>query len=276
VGDRDGWEDWQRAEYAEQCYMASFGTDAGAACREQLGMSVAMIGGGVVWATKDDMSGGFFSRAVGQGVTEPVSAAVVDEVLSFARDTGTPLFAMQLAPNAVTPDVAELLADRGLHPGRTWDKLVRDDSPPPTAETDLRIEQLGPELAREYGELMLVGFGLPESARPFAEAPPTLPGWTTYGAFDGDTVVGVAGICVEGDLACLSGAATFPEHRGRGAQRALMSRRLADARARGVRHFVTETWSESEGNLNPSLHNMHWAGFRTIYPRVNYVRKLAD
>jgi hypothetical protein len=53
-----------------------------------------------------------------------------------------------------------------------------------------------------------------------------------------------------------------------------MERRITDALAAGVRHFGCETWSESEGNLNPSLHNMHWAGFRTLYQRTNCVRRL--
>ena len=37
----------------------------------------------------------------------------------------------------------------------------------------------------------------------------------------------------------------------------------------------TETWSEYDEAKNPSLHNMHWAGFRTLYQRRNYVRVLA-
>jgi hypothetical protein len=54
-----------------------------------------------------------------------------------------------------------------------------------------------------------------------------------------------------------------------------MSRRIADAARAGAKVLGCETWSESEGNLNPSLHNMHWAGFRTLYRRANWVRRLA-
>jgi hypothetical protein len=54
-----------------------------------------------------------------------------------------------------------------------------------------------------------------------------------------------------------------------------MSRRIADAAAAGVRYIATETGSETDDSPNPSLHNMHWAGFTTLYPRRNYNKILA-
>jgi hypothetical protein len=273
--DRQGWADWQHAEHAEAAYMASFAAEPGRSAAARMGMTVAEVGGGVVWATRADPSGGFFCRAVGQGVREPLTADVLDEVVEVAAQAGAPVIGLQPSPTIVTPEVADLLAEKQFQPGRTWDKLVRDTAEPPAAVTDLRVELVGPDRAAEFASVVLEGFGLPEQLRPFAEAECAMPGWTTYGAFDGDRLVASAALFVDGDTAALSGAATTAGERGRGAQRALMSRRIADAARAGAKVLGCETWSESEGNLNPSLHNMHWAGFRTLYRRANWVRRLA-
>ena len=274
--DRSTWPDWRKAEYAEQAYMASFGQPEAADAIARIGLTVSDVGGGVVWATRDDPSGGFLSRAVGQGLGEPVTGAVLEEIVEVARAAGAPTIAVQPATELVTPDLVELMAQHGFGPGRTWDKLCRDVSAPPEAATDLRIEVLGAEHARVFAGVMLVGFEMPEAARPFVEAETLLPGWMLFGALDGDEVVGVAGMYVDGDIAGLSGAATLPQHRGRGAQRALMAARITAAAEAGVTFLGTETWSEFDGAQNPSLHNMHWAGFRTLYQRRNYVHVIAQ
>jgi ribosomal protein S18 acetylase RimI-like enzyme len=277
AGDRGGWAEWQYAEWAERGYMASMADPAAGDAAAGLGTTVAVVGGGVVWATRDDPTGGFFCRAVGHGVAQPLTADVLDEIVAVATDAGAPVIGLQAAPAALTPEVLELVTARGFAPGRTWDKLYRDATPPPVASTDLRVAAVGPEDADDYAHIVRVGFGMPEQCTAFIAAQLVTPGWQTYGAFDtadGGRLVGVAAMHIDGDLAAMSGAATLPEARGRGAQRALMSRRIDDATAAGVRHFGCETWSEFDGNANPSLHNMHWAGFRTLYRRTNYTLRL--
>jgi hypothetical protein len=107
-----------------------------------------------------------------------------------------------------------------------------------------------------------------------AEDRSSWPDWRLAEQAEATYMAGFGAPAVDGDLACFSGAATLESHRGRGAQRAFMARRLTDAAAAGVRTVGTETWSETSEAKNPSLHNMHWAGFRTVYQRVNHVRRL--
>jgi GNAT superfamily N-acetyltransferase len=273
--ERSSWPDWRKAEYAEQAYMASFGAPEVKDSIARLGLTVSEVGGGVLWATRDDPMGGFLCRAVGQGLREPITAEVLEEVVEVARAAGAPFIAVQPSPELVTPSLERLLTDHDFAPSRSWDKLCRDVSPPPVAETDLLVEVLGPEHATEFADVMLAGFEMPEAGRPFVQAETVLPGWTLFGALDGDTVAGVAAMYVDGEIAGLSGAATLPAYRGRGAQRALLSARITAAAAAGVTFLGTETWSEYDEAKNPSLHNMHWAGFRTLYQRRNYVRVLA-
>lgn len=268
----DDREQARLAETVEAAWMWSLAAHGDAA--QDIGLSCLRVGGGVVWALRDDPTGGFFCRAVGQGIREPLTDAVLDELVEVATAAGAPCVVLQPSPYAVGNGVARLLAEHGFSAGRTWEKLVRDTSPPPAAETDLRVEAIGPELAEEYAVVSRAGFGMPDLLQPLVVAEVSTPGWTAYGAFDGDRLVGAAALFVDGASGALSGAATLESHRGRGAQRALMARRIEDAARVGVLTLGTETGSETVDAPNPSLHNMHWAGFRRLYSRQNWVRTL--
>jgi GNAT superfamily N-acetyltransferase len=90
-------------------------------------------------------------------------------------------------------------------------------------------------------------------------------------AWDGETAVAGAALYVLGDAGWLGAASTLPSARGRGAQGALMARRIEDGRAFGCRWFVTETGEETAAHPNPSLRNMMRAGFRVAYHRENFM-----
>ena len=90
--------------------------------------------------------------------------------------------------------------------------------------------------------------------------------WRAYGAFDGDALVGVGALFVEGDVGWLGLGGTLPFHRGRGAQGAVMARRIKDAIAVGCTSIATET-GILPGRANPSLDNMLRCGFEVAYER---------
>ena len=97
--------------------------------------------------------------------------------------------------------------------------------------------------------------------------------WATYGAWDGETLVGVARMLAvpETEAVALFGAATLPEGRNRGAQGALLDARIREARDRGLRWASAETWLEDADNPNPSQHNMRRAGLTEVHTRPNWV-----
>ncbi len=155
-------------------------------------------------------------------------------------------------------------------------KFAAECTPRPEPATDLRLEVLGAAWAARAGRIMAEGFELPLDSG--------YPGWfanaldaggrddmRVYGAFDGDELISVAMLCVSGEIAALAGAATVSAARGRGAQGALMARRINDAAAAGCRWVSTETGSETEDEPNPSLHNMRRAGLTELYERTNWV-----
>lgn len=262
------------AELGEAEYMYRFFEAADDASREALGLAQSRIGGGVVTVMAHDPTGGFWNRTIGLGITEPLTAAVLDEVLGFVRGHGGQVAVLQVAPGADPHDWPDLLAAAGATPGSTWVKFAgRTDLDLPEVSTDLRVDVLQPEQGAEYARVMCLGFDMP------LDSP--LPGWfarlpghrdtglTTYGAWDGDELVAAATLLTHGDNASLCGAATLPSHRGRGAQGALMVRRIRDAAARGCATVVTETGAETPESPNPSLHNMRRLGLTELYERQN-------
>ena len=97
--------------------------------------------------------------------------------------------------------------------------------------------------------------------------------WASYGAFDGDDLVGVARMLAvpETGSVALFGAATLPAGRNRGAQAALLDARIREARDRGLPYASAETWLENEENRNPSQHNMRRAGLTEVHIRPSWV-----
>lgn len=70
------------AEQLEAAYMADVFDAASPAVRDELGMSVHRIAGGVVTAMANDPTGGFWSRALGLGWSEPLTDAVLAQVVA--------------------------------------------------------------------------------------------------------------------------------------------------------------------------------------------------
>ena len=264
------------AEQAEAEFMYRLNDDASAASKRALGMDAVRIGGGVLTLMTHDPTGGYWNKAIGLGLTEPLTAGTVDEVLRLGTAHAVPALAFQVAPHARPADWQRLLEERGLAPGLLFVKYFGPIPDPGPDHTDLRIDQLGPEHAAEYGRVIRTGFDMPPDPAMeawFAEAPTYGDDWVTYGAWAGDDLAAVANLFVHGDVATLSGAATLPQFRRRGAQSALMAARIREGAARGCPWLSTETWPESPGNPNPSQHNMRQLGLTELYVRQNWVFK---
>src|SRR5574341_1190396 len=114
-------------------------------------------------------------------------------------------------------------------------------------------------------------FGFPPPLVVWSAALVGRPGWRHYLAFDGVRPIATAGMYIAGDAAWLGWAATVDDARGRGAQTALIVRRIADAAAAGCRHLVVETAEEKPDKPNPSTRNLRRLGFTELYLRPNYI-----
>jgi GNAT superfamily N-acetyltransferase len=269
------WSD--RAERAEaECFRRMI-EDLPAEASDLIGGSVARVADG--WHTRvaHDPMGGYWNKAL--GFCDPISDETVAQVVEGSRAAGVPVMAFALQPRVLPTDWSEIAERHGLSQGNVMVKFLGPAEPPADAETDLRIERVGAEHAETFAHVMAAGFGAPWT--PGTQAMFGMPAgfdgdWTTYAAFDGDTVVGVARLLAIPDLdtAYLFGAATLAEARGRGAQTALMAARLAEARDRGLTWAGADTWAEAlPDHPNPSQHNMLRIGLTEVHRRPNWVWK---
>jgi GNAT superfamily N-acetyltransferase len=85
-------------------------------------------------------------------------------------------------------------------------------------------------------------------------------------AFDGTRPVAIAALCIFEDLGYLTAAATAESHRKRGAQQALIAKRVERAEQIGCSILVSETLTM----LEHSLRNLRRAGFREVYDKEVY------
>lgn len=260
------------AESAEAEFVLAMAQAAPEDVSKELGMHQARIGGGIVTAMEHDPTGGFWSKGLGFGFTEPFGEGVVDEVLTFFEESRVPAAVVQVSPLASPSTWSDALAARGLTPSRTWVKFVSEIRLIPHPRTELEVREIAEEDLDEFAKIYTVGFGMPEGPlTKLFRALPGAPGWQCFGAWDGSDLVSVANLFVAGDVGVLGGAATLPDKRGRGGQTALMSVRVAAAAAAGCAWISSETGSESEEEPNPSLHNMRRLELGELYTRTNWV-----
>jgi len=209
------------------------------------------------------------NHVVGLGVAAPAPERAIDQIDDFYRSAGG-RYAVGLSPDARPNDLPARLRARGFQSDLAWVKFARAVQPLPPERTDLAITEVEPAGAREFGHVVMEGFGLPEWAGDWLAGVVGRPGWTCYLARDGDAPVAAAGLYAAEAVAWLGLGATLPEHRGRGAQGALIARRIARAGELGCAMVVTETGAPVEGRPGPAYRNILRSGFSARYQRPNW------
>jgi GNAT superfamily N-acetyltransferase len=209
------------------------------------------------------------NRVIGLGVVAPAVEDDLDAALAAYREHGLE-FALSVAPHAQPAELAEWLRRRGLAPSSTYAKLWRRAADPPTAESPLRIERVGPERVRDLASVNCAAWRVDGDFAAWFEASVGRPRWRHYLAFEDEQPVAAGALFVSGAVAWLGFAATLPRHRGRGAHAALLARRIRDAAGLGCELVVTEAYAETPKRPSPSHRNIRHAGFELAYLRPNY------
>jgi ribosomal protein S18 acetylase RimI-like enzyme len=261
------------AERTEAVGMVRLIEDLAPEVRNLLGADTRTVGDGVHTIVSRDPMFGYWNKSL--GFCKTVTDDQVAQVTADGTAYGVPVLALQLQPRVVPDDWSAIAERHGLVPGNVMVKFF-GPATPREVETDLRIERLDASYGPEFARIMMVGFEVPqsaESAAMFGGAAYFEGDWSTYGAFSGDQLVGVARLLAVDETGAvhLFGAATLPEARKRGAQSALMDARIREARDRGLEWASAETWLESAEHQNPSQHNMAAAGLTAVHTRPNWV-----
>ncbi len=257
-------------EKIEIAAWADFYKAASPASISGCGLKVAESGGAAaVLASAADVLA--LNRVVGVGLETSVSAARLDELIAWYTDAGVPRFFVQVSPSADDAHLARLLADRGFHHHNNWVKLHRDVSPVSEVSTELEVRPIEDSEAAAFGRIIAECFGWPESTGSWVADLAGRASWRHYMAFDGETPVATGALFWHEDVAWIDFATTLAEYRGRGAQGAILARRLADAARLGCRSVAVETAQETPEKSAPSYRNMIRYGFSQAYLRPNYL-----
>jgi GNAT superfamily N-acetyltransferase len=253
-----------RLERAEAAAYGSFNDAAE--------LPVLRIAGATCYATPALPQNTMLNRAVALGVDGPATSAVLEKIDAFFHDAGV-RYSVAVAPQA-PPELAVQLRERGFTDGYAWMKFRRSPDDPPVVETSLQTEQITD--GADVAEVLAGAYGLPSSAA----APFGLLGrsdaWRVLLARDGTVPVGAGALFIHDGVGWLGAAGTLPEHRGKGAQSALLAARIALARELGLDTVTTETGERLPDRPAGSFRNILRAGFEEAYVRPNLVSPSAD
>jgi GNAT superfamily N-acetyltransferase len=256
---------------AEQVELAGWDEVWDAAPRDlagRHGIASTRIAGALCTAVGEQAST-MLNRVVGLGLAAPATKKDLQAIDVFFADYGQ-RFYVSLSPQAKPSDLPAQLEQRGFDRGYAWMKFTRGAEAPPPTETELRVEQIGPEHGADFGEVVAAGYELdPFTVHWFAELPRT--SWRCYVAYDRDEPAGAAALFILDGAGYLCFAATRPEHRRKGAQSALLARRIGDALEAGCTDLFTETGERIPMKPSNSYRNILRFGFAEAYLRPNYL-----
>lgn len=266
------------AEQTEIEAYADFAAGAPTPVRDLLGIGSLRVGPVLALAIREDPSR-FFNRAGGFGTGEPITADVPAQVCDFYREQGVPQGAFMIAPPLLPADWASTARKLNLTEGGRFVKLGCDTETALSAlgsvrplDPGLRLGPVESHQADEWATVMMTTFGFtaPDMID-MAASCVGRPNWHQYAVWDGERIIAVGSIFLNGECADMFGGATLPEGRGRGAQSALLAARARAAQAAGCRWLVAETGAEAPGDHNTSLHNMLRTGFEPLYERATWL-----
>ncbi len=264
-------EDIVALEQAELDAFTDLYHAADAQVIDTAGLSVATTSGAVVLAANrvDILA---LNRALGLGVKGLVSSAALAELHDLLVKCGSPRFFVPLAPLHGHDDLARALAGRGIGHYNNWIRLSRGLADLPTpAPTDLQVRRIDRGSADAFGAIVATAFGYPPGVSALAGQAVGRPGWRHYMAYDGETPVATGALYLAGEVAWFGFAATDAAHRKRGAQQALVVRRLRDAADAGCSRVSVETAEDSVVKDAPSFRNLKRLGFEIAYTRPNHL-----
>jgi GNAT superfamily N-acetyltransferase len=207
------------------------------------------------------------NRVVGLGLAGPATEAQLDDAIAAMAGLR---YYVSISPEAEPAEIGAWLLARDFEPSWGWMQFQRGVEPLP-AETSLTVRAIGPERGAEFAALLCTVYGLPEALAPITAALPGQSGWHCWLALAGDEPAGAAALYVDDGAAYLGLAGTAAEHRGKGAQSALLATRIERARELGCDAVFTETGEQVPDRPSASYRNIVRSGFEELYVLRNWL-----
>jgi GNAT superfamily N-acetyltransferase len=262
-----------KLESAERSVWKDFYLAASPTVSERLGIEFRLEKGAAIGiVAKSGVLA--LNRVLALGLDEPMTEDHLDGIIAAYRSSGVGRFFVTPPPCAKPADFAELLARKDLCHYNNWVKLYREVAPPPLANTNLEVREIGADEAPVFGRIFASCVEWPEPAGEWLAATVGRPGWKHYMAFFGSEPAGTGAMFVHDKTAYMGFASTLPEYRGRGAQSALVVRRIEAASFLGCQLITAETAQDRPDRPALSYRNLVRLGFTPAYVRPNYLGTL--
>ena len=214
----------------------------------------------------------FWSQVLGLGVSRPITARLMAEIVAFYEAEGTASATIHIAPALLPPDWTAIAGEFGLIPGPEMLRMaVPLDHVRATGRTPLRVGRAGPEDADEWIDVLMRMLDVPDALTPIFGTVFESPVSTPFAAWDGDRMVAAAVLARSGRTALLCCTATLPSHRGLGAHSALIAARIQAAYDAGCTWAVASTARLWHGDVNTAAANLERAGLSTLYARQGWI-----
>jgi GNAT superfamily N-acetyltransferase len=235
--------------------------------------SAVEAGGATVLTIAAAPGSPMLNRVVGLGVERPASEPELDAALATIGPGVT--YYVAVDPQARPPEIGHWLERRGLQPSWGWMAFARGVEDVPRASTRVELVEVDrPDAAAAFARIVRTGYGLPEATESVIARSPD-EGWHCWLATDSDEPVGAAALFVAERAGYLGLAATLPEHRGKGAQNALLAARIRRAADLGCDVVFTETGERRDDRPSDSYRNILRAGFRELAVTANWLGRPA-
>lgn len=237
---------------------------------EKCGIKVFPVGGvnGTI-ASKIDILA--FNRVVGLGIREPIDERIIDIILNKIEAEKVKRFFIQVHPEVYSDDIRKLLVSKNFYHYNNWVRLTRDNSPAKKIKTRLNVKTIGANENKSFAQIVVDAFEWPEELVDWIAASVGRKKWYHYMAFENNVPVATAAFYLSGEYAWFDFAATHPKHRGKGAQSALLEKRIEDCSALGVKTMIVETAEQTTEKESPSYRNVLKSGFKEAYKRPNFL-----
>jgi GNAT superfamily N-acetyltransferase len=262
--------DFAALENVERDAMTDFYGAAPPDFRAAHAVDVRDVGSAACFVCRDLEPAVMFRRALGLGVGREAGEGELDDVLEHMNGCGQ-RYAVTVAPQSRPAALPAWLAARGFTAGYSWMRFTRACAGTPRAATGLEIRVVDAQLGGAFGRVVTDGYGLGAEVAPWVAALPGRQGWICVMAFADAAPVAAGAAYVSGEHAWLGFGATLPDYRRRGAQSALLARRLDEAAARGASVAATETGERLPDRPSASYRNILRAGFEEAYLRQNHM-----
>lgn len=211
------------------------------------------------------------NRIIGLGLHKELNEYDLIQLFDFYNNHPYPVN-ISLSNYAKPVNLKQSLIDYGIPIKDHWNKFYRNCEPVPEAETSLRVEEIGKDFAEDFAEVVVNVFKNPPELKPCLISLVGRHHWHHYLAFDNNKPAAAGSVFIYGDTAWLGIAVTLPEYRKRGAQSAIIAKRINKAHQHGCKWISVETSPHSAEKPNSSYMNLLKYDFNFMYERPNFMK----